>query len=53
MLGQRNVPWAGALVYWLREETCNQKVVSSNPGIRILDGHFSHLFVVKNCNNVC
>ena len=20
---------------------------------RILDGHFSHIFVVKNCNEVC
>ena len=39
---------AEALVYWLQEETHVPKVVSSNPStVPILDGHFSHLFVVK------
>ena len=39
---------AGALVYWLREETHVLKVVGSNPStIKVLDGHLSHIFVVK------
>ena len=35
--------WAGVLVLWLWEE----KVMGSHPSNRILDGHFSHKFVVK------
>ena len=36
-----------ALVLWLREETRNQKVVSSNPGVT-----FFTFICCKNCN-VC
>ena len=32
---------------WSREETCNQKVVSSNPGTVYWMDIFSHLFVVR------
>ena len=32
---------------WLMEETCNQKVVSSNPGAGNWMDIFSHLFVVR------
>ena len=39
---------AGALVYWLKEEAHNQKVVSSNPGVRywmdIFSQFLSHKF---------
>ena len=43
-----NKTWAGALVYWLWEETHVPKVVSSyHSTVRMLDGNFSHLFVVK------
>ena len=31
----------------VKEETCNQKVVSSNPGARYCMDIFSHLFVVR------
>ena len=37
--------WAGALVYWLREETHNQKVVSSNPGARYRMAIFNIIFL--------
>ena len=30
--GQTFKRWAGALVYWLQEETCVPKVLGSNPG---------------------
>ena len=32
---------------WLMEETCNQKVVSSNPGAGNWMYIFSHLFFVR------
>ena len=34
-----------ALVYWLKKETRNQKVVSSNPGIR----YFMENFHINLC----
>ena len=46
-LGKYFEPWAGALVWWLREETRNQKVVISNPGTRYWMDIFHILFVVK------
>ena len=39
--------WAGALVWWLWEETHVPKVVSSNPGTVNWMDIFSYLFVVK------
>ena len=36
----------------LREETHVQKVMGSNPGTGILDGHFFTYICFKNCN-VC
>ena len=43
--------WAGALVSWLREETHNQKVVSSNPGAGYRMEFFTFIYC-ENCN-VC
>ena len=49
MIYLRNIflPWAGALVWWLWEETHIPKVVGSNPDTVYWMDIFSHLFVVK------
>ena len=39
----------GALVKWLREETRNQKVVSSNPGA----GYWMDIFHIHICCKIC
>ena len=39
--------WPWALVQWLKEESHNQKVVSSNPGTGHWMGIVWHEFVVK------
>ena len=46
-----NLGWSPGLVVMVGDSCPEGRGFESQH--HLLDGHFSHLFVVKNCNNVC
>ena len=48
---EKSSPFGRELVQRLWKETRVEKVVGSNSSLGLLDGHFSHYIVVKNCND--